>query len=62
MPKRLEGKRIVVTGASRGLGRDFAVALAEDSVFVAQNLGRTTPTLKTLIIDKPWQGLLIIMT
>ena len=37
MPKRLEGKRIVVTGASRGLGRAFAVALAEAGARVVIN-------------------------
>jgi 3-oxoacyl-[acyl-carrier protein] reductase len=33
----LEGKRIVVTGASRGLGRGFAVALAEAGAQVVIN-------------------------
>ena len=37
MPKRLEGKRIVVTGASRGLGRAFAIALAEAGARVLIN-------------------------
>jgi 3-oxoacyl-[acyl-carrier protein] reductase len=33
----LEGKRIVVTGASRGLGRAFAVALASDGAQLVVN-------------------------
>jgi 3-oxoacyl-[acyl-carrier protein] reductase len=32
--KRLEGKTAVVTGASRGLGRAIALALAEDGAYV----------------------------
>lgn len=37
MTGRLEGKRIVVTGASRGLGRAFAIALAESGARVVIN-------------------------
>ena len=35
--RRLEGKRVVVTGSSRGLGRGFAVALAEAGAQVVIN-------------------------
>jgi NAD(P)-dependent dehydrogenase (short-subunit alcohol dehydrogenase family) len=37
MAGRLEGRRIVVTGASRGLGRAFAVALAEHGARLVLN-------------------------
>ncbi len=37
MGNRLEGKRIVVTGASRGLGRAFAEALAAEGARMVVN-------------------------
>ncbi|MCK4444618.1 MAG: SDR family NAD(P)-dependent oxidoreductase, partial [Thermoplasmata archaeon] len=35
--KRLEGKRALVTGASRGIGREIAIALAREGADVVIN-------------------------
>jgi 3-oxoacyl-[acyl-carrier protein] reductase len=45
----LDGKRIVVTGASRGLGRAFAVALAAEGAQVVVN--GTNDGLVTTVVD-----------
>lgn len=49
----LEGKRIVVTGASRGLGRAIARACAEAGAFVGVGYRQSTEDARTLVAERP---------
>lgn len=51
----LEGKTAVVTGASRGIGREIVVALANEGAHVAA-LGRTAPDLDVTVRLADGQG------
>src|SRR5579883_349267 len=58
-PSMLEGKSIVVTGASRGIGRAIAIACAKAGAFVGLNYRDSEKEARTLHEEFPKQTLLL---
>ena len=59
--ENLKGKKALITGGARGLGKATAIALAKEGVSVAvtgrneDNLKKTVEELKTLGVDATYQ-------
>jgi NAD(P)-dependent dehydrogenase (short-subunit alcohol dehydrogenase family) len=52
MPKLLEGKKVLITGASRGIGKELACACAREGAFL---ILCSEPSTKDLL-EQVWGG------